>query len=119
MGSNEGFPFRLPAFHGSAPGAKPCAIDRGFGVIQTLQKLAHEGLSVRNDAQGGGIVSPQFLRINIDVNQTRTREIPRVTRLPARCRTIIKARADGEYEVREPARLISRVGPVAANETQR
>ena len=88
-------------------------------MIQTSQKLAHEGLGVRNDSKGGRVVAPQFLWVNIDVNQARAREIPGITGLPAGRRTIIKARTDREYEVGEAAGLIGRVRPVAADETQR
>ena len=118
MRPHEGFPLGLPAGDLGAPLRELRGVEVALRFHRG-QELRGEHLGVGDDAERRRIVAPELLRIDVDVQELRLREIPRIAGMPGRRRAVVEARADRDHQVGVPARLVRRVGPVAADEAQR
>ena len=86
---------------------------------QQAEQLAHEHLRVGDDAERRRIVAADLLRVDVDVDQLRRREIPRVARDPATTTSGRRSARRPRSAGRVPARLVGRIGAVAADEAER
>ena len=90
---DKGLPFSLPALHVMSPRREARRIDV-TPLWQQDEQLAHEHLRVGDHAERRRIVAAEFLRIDVDVDQLRLREIPRIAGMPTRRGPVVEARAD-------------------------
>src|SRR5207245_8657297 len=109
-------PLGLPALDVRVPRAEHVALGRAG--VQLAENLSQKRARIGDDAEIRRIIAADLVRIDVDVDELAVGEIPGVAGQPRGGGAVVEARADGDDEVRTPARLVRRIGAVATDEAE-
>ncbi len=82
------------------------------------QEFPQESSRIAQDTEGGGVVPPEFIGIDLHVDQFRGRNIEGVSRYPGTALTIIKLHSQPQENVTGTTGLVGHVCPVPPYCTQ-
>src|SRR5208282_5065684 len=90
-------PVRTPAFDFLEPGAaiaKTVALGAG-----DPRRLGEKGLGIADDADLDRIVAPNFVRVDVDLDEARRRDVVDIARNPRAGMEVVEAGADREDHI--------------------